>query len=576
MQNMGISDTAREILKKYYGHDSFRGGQEEIISHLVAGEDVLAIMPTGAGKSICYQIPALMADGITLVVSPLISLMNDQVSALVQAGIRGAYYNSSLNEAQSRKMLSNMVRGVYKIIYVAPERLESEFFLDVCSQLDISYIAIDESHCVSQWGQDFRPSYLKIMDFVDKLPRRPVIGAFTATATGEVRNDIIKILKLKDPFVLTTGFDRPNLYFDARTVHTKRDKVEELIAIMSEKKDQSGIIYCSTRKAVEEVYTNLDALGYPVTKYHAGLSQEERIKNQEDFIYDRKPIVVATNAFGMGIDKSNVSFVIHYNMPKNIENYYQEAGRAGRDGSPASCYMLYSPTDVFTIKYFIENQEEIEGISPKMREEIKRKDLMRMNMMIGYCNSSLCLRNYILRYFGEYRNEKCGNCSSCTDAKRASELRSRLPLKKNAGAKNTGAKNSVYIDNAKRKPPTSSELLYDELRAMRVKLAKEQNVPPYIIFSDKVLRALCDEKPLSIDALMKISGIGSYKAEKYGKAIINTIKAASHKKAERAEETEDIDKCIVADYKAGIRGAVLAKKYNMSVGELQYKLKRLL
>lgn len=564
---MNKLDEAKRVLKKYYGHDSFRDGQEAIISHLLNGEDVLGIMPTGAGKSICYQIPALLADGITLVVSPLISLMNDQVSALVQAGIRGAYYNSSLNEAQSRKMLSNMVRGVYKIIYVAPERLELDFFVDVCSKLNISYIAIDESHCVSQWGQDFRPSYLKIMSFVEKLPKRPIVGAFTATATGEVRDDIIKILKLNNPFVLTTGFDRPNLYFDTRTVKTKRDKVEELIDILSDKKDKSGIIYCSTRKAAEEVYINLDAMGYPVTKYHAGLTQEERIRNQEDFIYDRKPIVVATNAFGMGIDKSNVSFVIHYNMPKNIENYYQEAGRAGRDGSEAECIMLYSPQDIFTIKYFIENAEYSEEISPQMREEIKRRDISRMNMMIGYCNSAGCLRNYILQYFGEYRREKCGKCSVCDNAKRAAELRSRLPLK-------SAPKKAVYIDDGKKKALTHNELLYDALRTMRLRLAKQQNIPPYVIFSDKILSALCDAKPKTREELMQISGIGVYKAEKYGRYIIEEVKKAE-REFEMELEKEDTDKLILADYNAGIRGAALAKKYNLSIGEMQYKLKRL-
>lgn len=344
-------EQARALLKKYFGHESFREGQEKIIANLCDGSDVLGIMPTGGGKSICYQIPALMADGVTLVVSPLISLMKDQVSALVQSGIRGAFYNSSLTEGQSRKALANIAAGMYKIIYVAPERLENEAFVSICQKLKISYIAVDEAHCVSQWGQDFRPSYLKIPEFIKKLPKRPVIGAFTATATGEVRADIVKILGLKAPFTLSTGFDRPNLYFEVRRPHTKRGKFDELADILLSHEGKSGIIYCSTRKAVDELYETLSAMGMDVTRYHAGLSSEERQKNQDDFIYDRKPVVIATNAFGMGIDKSNVSFVVHYNMPKNIENYYQEAGRAGRDGSNADCILLYSPKDIFTIRF---------------------------------------------------------------------------------------------------------------------------------------------------------------------------------------------------------------------------------
>mgnify|MGYP002581307339 FL=1 len=341
------------VLKEYFGHDSFREGQDRITDSLLGGRDVLGIMPTGAGKSICYQVPALMFDGITIVVSPLISLMKDQVSALVQ-GVAAAYINSSLTHAQYLKVLQNTKNGKYKIIYVAPERLCAPAFLEICRNLNISMVAVDEAHCVSQWGQDFRPSYLKIPDFIDALNSRPVVGAFTATATGAVRDDIKTLLRLVSPLVVTTGFDRPNLFF---SVMQPKNKSIELMKLIKERKNESGIVYCSTRKAVEEVCELLQKNGFAATRYHAGLDENERRRNQDDFVYDRAAIMVATNAFGMGIDKSNVSFVIHYNMPKNMESYYQEAGRAGRDGRSADCILLYSAKDVRTNQFLINNSE---------------------------------------------------------------------------------------------------------------------------------------------------------------------------------------------------------------------------
>ena len=370
-----------QVLKKYFGYDSFREGQEKLIDGLLTGRDVFGIMPTGAGKSLCYQIPALMFPGITLVISPLISLMKDQVAALNQAGVYAAYLNSSLTQGQYFKALDFARKGKYKIIYVAPERLLTESFLDFAIHADISFISVDEVHCVSQWGQDFRPSYLKIVEFIDRLPRRPVVGAFTATATQPVREDVTRILQLRNPRIVTTGFDRSNLYFEVRTA---KDKMEQVLRLLQEHEGESGIIYCITRKLVEEVYENLKARGIAVTKYHAGLSDEERRTNQDDFIYDRCSLMVATNAFGMGIDKPDVRFVIHYNMPKNMESYYQEAGRAGRDGEPSSCILLYSGQDVRTNQFFIENNRENEELSETELEEVIAKDRERLKKMTYY------------------------------------------------------------------------------------------------------------------------------------------------------------------------------------------------
>lgn len=399
-----------QVLKQYFGYDSFREGQEELIDSLLAGQDVFGIMPTGAGKSLCYQIPALMFRGITLVISPLISLMKDQVAALNQAGVYAAYLNSSLTQGQYFKALDFAKRGKYKIIYVAPERLLTDSFLDFAVHADISFVSVDEVHCVSQWGQDFRPSYLKIVEFISRLPVRPVVGAFTATATQPVREDVTRILQLHDPHIVTTGFDRSNLYFEVRTA---KDKMAQVMRLLQEHEGESGIIYCITRKLVEEVYEALKARGIAVTKYHAGLSDEERRMNQDDFIYDRCSLMVATNAFGMGIDKPDVRFVIHYNMPKNMESYYQEAGRAGRDGEPSSCILLYNGQDVRTNQFFIENNRENEELSETELEEVIAKDRERLKKMTYYCYTKDCLREYMLGYFGEPAKGYCGNCSNC-------------------------------------------------------------------------------------------------------------------------------------------------------------------
>lgn len=398
------------VLKDYFGHDSFRDGQEQIVDALLDGRDALCIMPTGAGKSMCYQIPALLFDGVTIVVSPLISLMKDQVGSLVQSGVPAAYINSSLSYPQFLRVLSNTEHGKYKIIYVAPERLLTDGFLDTCKKIKISMVAVDEAHCVSQWGQDFRPSYLKIVSFIKSLENRPIVGAFTATATNDVKEDIKKILRLENPFEITTGFDRPNLFFG---VIKSSSKDEKLIDLIRERGDRSGIVYCATRKNVESVCELLCDNGFSATRYHAGLDEYERRKNQEDFVFDRKNIMVATNAFGMGIDKSNVTYVIHYNMPKNIESYYQEAGRAGRDGGEADCILLYSPKDVRLNRFMIENSEGNDELTIEENEQIRERDFERLKRMTFYSTTNDCLRGFILRYFGGDKKAYCGKCSNC-------------------------------------------------------------------------------------------------------------------------------------------------------------------
>ncbi|MBD5137573.1 MAG: DNA helicase RecQ [Lachnospiraceae bacterium] len=399
-----------QILKKYFGYDSFRKGQDELIDSIMSGQDVLGIMPTGAGKSICYQVPALMMDGITLVISPLISLMQDQVRALNEAGVHAAYINSSLSQTQITKALQNAANGQYKIIYVAPERLETSMFQDFVMNSEISMVTVDEAHCISQWGQDFRPSYLNIVKLIENLPKRPVVSAFTATATENVKEDIICVLGLKNVKVSVTGFDRENLYFEVKEI---KKKDEEILKYIEEYKNESGIIYCATRKNVEAVSELLKSHGISVARYHAGMSNEERKANQDAFIYDEKPVIVATNAFGMGIDKSDVRYVIHYNMPQSMENYYQEAGRAGRDGAKSDCILLYSPQDVMINKFLIENKEVRADMTEEDMAAVLERDEWRLRKMSYYCTTKECLRQFILKYFGENSMCACGNCSNC-------------------------------------------------------------------------------------------------------------------------------------------------------------------
>lgn len=607
-----------EILKTYFGYDSFRGAQEILIDNILSGKDVLGIMPTGAGKSLCYQIPALMLDGITLVISPLISLMKDQVGSLNQAGIHAAYLNSSLTPGQYRKALAFARQGRYPIIYVAPERLLTPEFLDFAMNVQISMVAVDEAHCVSQWGQDFRPSYLRIADFIQGLPVRPVVSAFTATATKEVRDDILELLELRDPMVMSTGFDRENLYF---VVETPRDRYGAVKHYIEEHSGESGIVYCLTRKQVDEVCGHLIRDGFPATRYHAGLSDEERRKNQEDFIYDRAPLMVATNAFGMGIDKSNVRFVLHYGMPKNIESYYQEAGRAGRDGEPAECILYYSGQDVITNRLFIENNRDNLELDPETAELIRERDLERLKKMTFYCCTNECLRDYILRYFGEYGSNYCGNCANCrkefetadvTEAARilvgcvkacgqryginvildtvrgaeTEKLRqyrmtenpcfgslSRVPayrlrqimnhLLLNGYLETTDGSYSVVKltersedvlcgaetvtmkrakeperrpaktrEEKKKKAVLASGLregdepMFEKLRSLRAAIAREEKVPPYIVFSDKTLVHMCIVRPSDKAEMLTVTGVGEFKYQKYGERFLECVREA--------------------------------------------------
>ena len=613
------AEQKRNALKTYFGYDTFRPGQEEIIDQILSGRDVLAVMPTGAGKSICYQLPALLLPGTAIVVSPLISLMMDQVKALNEAGVHAAYINSSLSERQTARALELAKEGRYKLIYVAPERLETPRFLDFACHAQISMITVDEAHCISQWGQDFRPSYVRILSFIRQLPLRPVVSAFTATATEKVRQDILASLELERPYETVAGFDRPNLYFE---VQRARDKKERVRRYLTDHSQDSGIVYCATRKAVDELYLYLENAGFSVGRYHAGMSADARKMSQEDFIYDRIRVIIATNAFGMGIDKSNVRFVLHYNMPQSMENYYQEAGRAGRDGEPAECILYYSPQDTMIGRLLLESKEMDETYTEEERRTIREQDAERLRKMEGYCTTTGCLRSYILRYFGEKAEDSCGNCGNCLtefeqmDAAEAAadvircvrECGQRYGQSMIAGTllgENTARirdrgmdKSSVYGKQSKlgkarmqevirtmvergylcqtkdkytllkltesseslleetqpfyisyrkeeekagkklkasgasgRRPAQTADLtegqqvLFEELRKLRMRLAGKRKIPPYMVASDKTLRDMCVRLPRTREELLDVNGMGEKKVKQYGEAFLEVLLA---------------------------------------------------
>ena len=498
-----------QTLKQYFGYDSLRTGQEELINGILAGHDVLGIMPTGAGKSLCYQLPALMLKGITLVISPLISLMSDQVKALNQAGVHAAYINSSLTENQIRIALSYASQGRYKIIYVAPERLNTPRFLDFACNADISMLTVDEAHCISQWGQDFRPSYLEIAGFLTRLPRRPIVSAFTATATERVKNDIVASLGLNNPVTMVTGFDRPNLFFRVVTRKGGSQKDNSIINYVKKHEDESGIIYCATKKNVDKLYTLLNEQGISAGRYHAGLSNDERKQNQEDFTYDRIRVMVATNAFGMGIDKSNVRYVLHYNMPQSLEYYYQEAGRAGRDGEEAECVLFFSKQDIMINKFLLQNKASAGDVASDMQKTAN--DQRKLQQMINYCETDKCLREFILSYFGDTTPCICNKCSNCVVVEDEEE--------------------ETYVETGKKRKKAAqlaglNELgaaLFEKLRSVRTELAAEKSVPPYIICSDKTLKDMCAKLPRDKEQLADVYGMGEQKIQNYGEAFVTAV-----------------------------------------------------
>ena len=580
-------EQARKYLQNYFGYETFRTGQEQVIKQVLNGENSIVVMPTGGGKSICYQIPALVLEGTTIVVSPLISLMKDQVDTLLEAGIHAAYINSSLSHEEVREVMYDVERGAVKLLYIAPERLDSQTFINELRNIPVPLIAVDEAHCISQWGHDFRPSYRLISRMTELFPDTPTVLALTATATPQVREDICRILHINEENTVMTGFERSNLTF---SVVQGQDREKFVKDYVSQNENESGIIYAATRKTVNHIYELLQKRGVSVAKYHGGMFDEDRSYEQERFLKDEVQVMVATNAFGMGIDKSNIRYVIHYQLPKNMESYYQEAGRAGRDGLPSACIVLYASQDVQTQRFLIDQAQDPSRIPG---------ELIKLQGMVDYCHTEECLQQFIILYFGDENAPVCGQCSNCTDNRESQDVTqdvqmvlscvirmgqkfgktltaqvltgsqnkkviefgfnrlSTYGILKHYSAKEVanlmefmisqdllavkqGSLPTVYVTEqsmdvlkGNRKvlrkgaivtqQVADNDPLFEELRILRKRLADESNVPPFVIFSDKTLKDMCAKRPKNEDDFLEVSGVGANKLEKYGEAFLTAI-----------------------------------------------------
>lgn len=516
------------LLAEQFGFSDFRPGQNELISAILDHRDVLGVLPTGAGKSLCYELPALMLPGLTIVITPLISLMQDQVRNLTRIGIPAAFINSTLTYEREREILSDTVQAKNRILYVAPERLETPMFLSFVKKVPVTIVAVDEAHCVSQWGQDFRPAYLRIPEFIQTLSVRPVVAVFTATATVRTRRDIAERLQLHNPLITTTTFDRPNLTWHVVKASSRRERTNWIVEWVLTHRKTSGIVYCSTRKAVDDLADQLLDAGVNARPYHAGHSSEERERNQADFLSGKVAVIVATNAFGMGINKPDVRWVIHNNAPQNIEEYYQEAGRAGRDGKPADCVLLWMEGDFHTSRRFIDeagaNNDELDSADVRA---IRRHLRALLDAMHAYCSTTKCLRNTILDYFGEHVTSPCGRCSNCAPADLfvgGSSTGSSFDT--SIGASTGSLSDSFGMIDEVEDDATNDEL-YQQLRRVRLRLAKKEGVPAFHIFPNKTLKNMVLACPKNMDEFLTVKGVGPKTATKYGHDFLAVLSDAS-------------------------------------------------